>query len=166
MAGAEPSLRSSLRTFAVQVDTEAVLQEALLRLWQVAPRVQPDGRPNSLLRVGLRIASNLALAEARKRRPQLFDDQALALAADAAAVAPVLPDPLLRQAIARCREKLPKKPADALAQRLLGQGDPDPALAAALGMTLNTFLQNFTRARKLLAKCLGAAGIDLKEVLR
>ena len=29
------------------------------------------------------------------------------------------------------------------------------------GMSLNTFLQNFTRARKLLAECLGKRGIDL-----
>ena len=46
MAGAEPRLRASLRSFAVQVDTEAVLQETLLRVWQVAPRFVPDGRPD------------------------------------------------------------------------------------------------------------------------
>jgi RNA polymerase sigma-70 factor (ECF subfamily) len=30
-----------------------------------------------------------------------------------------------------------------------------------LGMKLNTFLQNFTRARKLLADCLRSRGVDL-----
>jgi RNA polymerase sigma-70 factor (ECF subfamily) len=32
VAGAEPALRDSLRPFAARVDTEAVLQEALLRV--------------------------------------------------------------------------------------------------------------------------------------
>ena len=32
-------------------------------------------------------------------------------------------------------------------------------------MRLNTFLQNFTRARKLLAECLRKRGVDLSEVL-
>jgi RNA polymerase sigma-70 factor (ECF subfamily) len=30
-------------------------------------------------------------------------------------------------------------------------------------MSLNTFLQNFTRARKLLAECLAKRGIDLRS---
>src|SRR6185437_5928786 len=55
LAGAEPCLRQSLRPFAARVDTEAVVQEALLRTWQVVPRHAPDGRPNSLLRLALRI---------------------------------------------------------------------------------------------------------------
>ncbi len=37
MSAAEPEIRSTLRSFATSVDTEAVLQEALLRVWQVAP---------------------------------------------------------------------------------------------------------------------------------
>ena len=40
-------------------------------------------------------------------------------------------------------------------------GDDDTTLAESLGMRLNTFLQNFTRARKLLADCLGTKGIAL-----
>jgi RNA polymerase sigma-70 factor (ECF subfamily) len=38
--------------------------------------------------------------------------------------------------------------------------EPDDALAERLGMRKNTFLQNFTRARKLLAECLARRGID------
>ena len=44
LAGAERPVRESLRSFAAVIDAEAVLQEALLRVWQVAPRFQPDGR--------------------------------------------------------------------------------------------------------------------------
>lgn len=49
-------IHQSLRSFAAKVDTEAVLQESLLRVWQVAPKVVPDGRENCLLRLGVRIA--------------------------------------------------------------------------------------------------------------
>jgi hypothetical protein len=43
--------RGSLRSFAERVDVEAVVQAALVRVWQVAPRVRPDGRPEPLLRL-------------------------------------------------------------------------------------------------------------------
>jgi DNA-directed RNA polymerase specialized sigma24 family protein len=164
MAAAEPELRRGLRPFAAVVDCEAVLQESLLRVWQTAPGVQPDGRPNALLRFAVRVSRNLAISEARRLRVAHLDEASLARALDDAAGerAGEGPDPLLREAIARCRESLPEKPAAALTQRLgAGGGEPDEALAERLGMRLNTFLQNFTRARKLLAACLEARGITL-----
>jgi RNA polymerase sigma-70 factor (ECF subfamily) len=168
VAGAEPSLRGCLRPFAKRVDTEAVLQEALLRLWQVAPRVERDGKPNSLLRLAVRVAQNLALSEARKLRAAPEEDAALerAMQETQANVEPATPDPLLREVIQRCQQKLPGKPALALLQRLEHPGAPDLELAQALKMKLNTFLQNFTRARKLLAECLERHGVRLSEVLR
>jgi RNA polymerase sigma-70 factor (ECF subfamily) len=61
-----------------------------------------------------------------------------------------------------CREKLPAQPARALDARVQSAGaEPDAVLAMRLGMKLNTFLQNFTRARKLLADCLRARGIEI-----
>ena len=56
MIGAEPTVRATLRSFAASIDVEAVLQESLLRVWQVAGRFEPDGRPNGLLRFAIRIA--------------------------------------------------------------------------------------------------------------
>lgn len=160
MAGAEPALRAGLRRFAAQVDAEAVLQEALLRVWQVAPRFTPDGRPDGLLRLGHRIARNLAISEIRKhggRTPE---------AAPEVGVTPRTPDPLLRGVIEGCREKLPDKPAQALEARLRSSGaEPDAVLAEQLGMKKNTFLQNFTRARALLAECLEKHGVDLDAEL-
>lgn len=163
LAGAEPEVRASLRSFAAVVDVEAVLQEALLRVWQVAPRFVRDGAPNGLLRLGVRIARNLAISEVRRTRARpvedLGDDPALA-------VAPTAPDPHLRAAIVDCRDKLPAKPRAALDARLAdGGAAEDRELASRLGMQLNTFLQNFTRARKLLADCLGKRGVRLAEEL-
>lgn len=168
LSGAERPVRVSLRGFAPHVDTEAVLQEALLRAWQVAPRFRPDGGANALLRFTLRAAQNLALSEARRLRPSLLPDEALLRAADALGEGLTVsegPDPLLRAAILRCQEKLPPKPAQALHARLVGAGRPDAQLAEGLGLRTNTFLQNVTRARALLAACLEKAGVLLAEVL-
>ena len=148
VAGAELPLRQALRQFAAACDTEAVVQETLLRVWQLAPRVTPDGRGNSLLRFAHRVAKNLCLDEARRLRHQLPT-------VDEVELSPEPPDPILRRAIAECREKLPRKPAQALQARIAAEGgEPDVALARQLNMSVDAFLQNFTRARKLLADCL------------
>ncbi|MFS8068805.1 MAG: RNA polymerase sigma factor [Byssovorax sp.] len=168
LAGAEPRLRASLRSYAARLDTEALVQEVLLRVWQVAPRHVPDGRPDSLLRLAIRIARNLAIDEIRRVRAEPMDDDGMerALAAAEASAFRDGPDPLLRRVITDCHEKLPGKPAEVLAQRLAsGGGEPDEVLAERLGMRLNTFLQNFTRARKLLAECLEKNRVDLEAEL-
>lgn len=157
IAGAEPALRLSLARFATQVDVEVVVQEALLRAWQVAPRLERDSRGNTLLRFATRAARNLAIDEVRRRRGTTREP-----VEDVATIEPIEPDPLLRQAITECRERLPKQPARALDARLAAEGaEPDLALAAELGMKLNTFLKNFGRARQLLLDCLGRKGIAL-----
>lgn len=159
VAGAERCVRESLRSLAVHVDSEAVVQEAFLRVWQVAPRVERDGKPNSLLRFALRVARNLAVSELRRRREASVDLEALENLPEATPAAP--PDPMLRRAIVECRQGLPAQPARALAARLESSGDADEVLAERLGMRANTFLQNFTRARKLLAECLRGKGVEL-----
>lgn len=170
MRGAEPRIRASLRSFAAGVDVEAVVQDTLLRVWQVAPRVVADGRPNGLLRLGIRIGRNLAVSELRRRRHETMDIDALERAAVASGLAAVepgpAPDPLLRQRIEDCIGRLPRQPGRALARRLSSAGSQaDAALAAAVGMRVNTFLQNIARARKLVAECLARHGIDLVREL-
>ena len=161
MSAAEPRVRLSLRSFAAQVDTEAVVQESFLRVWQVAPRIEPDGKPEVLLRFTVRVARNLAIDHVRRDRRHQPTDAATLDRLREAAVPPAQPaDPLLRGAISRCRDELPDKPAKALAARLgVGGVSPDEAVAAGLGMRLNTFLQNLSRARRLLAACLKKQGV-------
>jgi DNA-directed RNA polymerase specialized sigma24 family protein len=159
VAGAEMSLRASLRRYAAFVDAEAVIQETLLRIWQLAPRVRPDGTPNALLRLAVRIARNLATDEVRRRgRPvpvDLHDEPAFAEPAG---------DPWLWKHIVECREKLRHKPALALDSRIRSAGaEPDRVLAARLNMRLNTFLQNVARARRQLADCLRRKGVPVEE---
>lgn len=163
LARAEAPLRRSLGSFAGHVDVEAVLQESLLRIWQLAPRFRPDGKPNGLLRLARRIARNLALDALRREQATLApprDD-------DEEAIEPIAPDPFLRAMIERCRHLLPARPRTAIDARIRSGGaDPDRALAERIGMQLNTFLQNVTRARKLIAQCLEQRGIRLDEVHR
>lgn len=161
IARVERPLRESLRSFASRVDVEAVVQETFLRTWQIGPRVQVDGKPSPLFRVALRIARNLAIDEVRRARSQTIGDDDLD-ASLAFATQAIESDPLLREVILQCRENLPAQPARALDARIQSSGaEPDATLAAKVGMKLNTFLQNFTRARKLLADCLRAKGVEL-----
>jgi RNA polymerase sigma-70 factor (ECF subfamily) len=161
VAGVEPRLRASLSSFAASVDTEAVLQECLLRVWQVAPRFEDDGKPDGLVRLAIRIARNVALTELRRRRVPTVDLQALERAAEGLQVPAVEPDPMLREVIQQCREKLPRKPRLALDARLGADGRPDRELAEQIGMKLNAFFQNIRRARLHLAECLKRHGVTL-----
>lgn len=140
------------------------MQETLLRTWQVAPRYTGDGRPNGLLRLAVRMARNLAIDELRRKRLETVAIEKLLHALESRDVEePTAPDPFLRQAIAWCRQRLGGRPGAALTARLEAGGtEPDHALAAGLDMKLNTFLQNITRARRLLAACLKRKGIDLE----
>lgn len=158
----EHEVRVSLRGFAASVDTEAVLQEALLRVWQAAPRIVPDGRPNALLRFAVRTARNTAISELRRRRTNVADPEAFERAVDEASIEAhaSTPDVLLRDATRDCVEKLPQKPREVIVARLEGSGCvADEVLAERLSMRKNTFLQNVTRAKRALLDCLREKGI-------
>jgi DNA-directed RNA polymerase specialized sigma24 family protein len=162
VSGAEPRIRASLASFAATVDTEAVVQEALLRVWQVATKFTQDGRPDGLVRLGVRIARNLAISEVRRARVVPTEADELERRASEHVDAPVQTDPLLREQIRRCLDALPTSPAQALMQRIAARGARhDLELAEAVGMTLNTFLQNIRRARTGLSRCLERAGVSL-----
>ena len=108
------------------------------------------------------------MSERRHTRTSGADDDTLerALAGDVELAARAPTDPLLRRVIETCRDALPRKPGLALVARLESAGaETDDDLALRLGMTKNTFLQNVTRARKLLFECLERHGVDLSMEL-
>jgi RNA polymerase sigma-70 factor (ECF subfamily) len=80
---------------------------------------------------------------------------------------PSPPDPFLRQRIEACLAELKGQPRAAVQARLTSGGaEADEQLALRLGMRLNTFLQNVTRARRLLAACLERSHVLLAEAWR
>lgn len=158
LAGAEPRIRLSLSSFATRVDTESVLQESLLRIWQIAPRFESDGRPDGLVRLAIRIARNFAITELRRCGHDVNLDEIEGVL-DEITVPSVETDPLLREAIQDCRDALPARPREAFDARQQETGLPDRDLAERLGMKLNTFLKNVGRAYEHLRKCLERRGI-------
>jgi DNA-directed RNA polymerase specialized sigma24 family protein len=133
-------------------------------VWQVAPRVEVDGRGDALVRLGVQIARNLAADHVRRDRCLAHAEQRELLETEAAepGIDAEQPDPFLRDAVRQCIEQLPKQPAAALKLRIENQGaTADETLAERLGMQLNTFLENFGRARQFLLDCLEGRGVEL-----
>lgn len=165
MGRVERPIRRSLAPFSHVVDAEGVVQETLLRMWMFATdRGRTLEGQHASLRFALGMARNIARNEARKRgREIVLPPEALL---DEAAKPEAPPDPLLRQAIHRCLERIAKRPLAALMARLeQGHLLPDARLAERTGMSANTFLQNIVRARKQLAGCLERAGISIQEAV-
>jgi RNA polymerase sigma-70 factor (ECF subfamily) len=164
MGSVELPIRLSLRRFARAVDVESIVQETFLRMWVLAiDKERALEGDNASLRFALGVARNLARSEARR-----FGKEVLLPPEDMPEVE-VPPDPApdhgLRAAILGCIEKLARRPMTALRARLGGGGlSPDRDLAAELGMTLNTFLQNITRARRQVAVCLERQGVELEGI--
>jgi DNA-directed RNA polymerase specialized sigma24 family protein len=162
----EMPLRMSLRRFAPLVDVEGIVQEALVRMWRLAPGLELSG-PDASLHYVRRLARNLAISEARRLGTlHRVDIKDLEKEPEGILEPATPPDPRLRQAILTCIEQLPERPKEALTARIrLGGVRPDRDLAQGVNMQLNTFLQNIVRARKLVALCLEKAGVPLKELL-
>ena len=134
-----------------------------MRMWVLAQcrRRRPLEGENASLRFAIGMARNLARSEARRMGREVLlppDDMP-----DVEAPPDPPSDPGLRQAILNCIGKLTKKPLAALRTRLaMGGIHPDRDIAGMLGMTINTFLQNITRARKQVAVCLERQGVELE----
>lgn len=160
VAAAEPRVRLSLYRFCRFVDTEVVVQETLLRMWQLAPRFTPDGGPDALLRYAVRTAHNLAVTEARRNRTRNPID--LPEPAESGVIdPPPLSESELREAVEGCLKELPRRPGSAIRARLREPHVREDALAKGLGMTANTFFQNIRRARLALLECLQRRGFAL-----
>ncbi|HJL42130.1 MAG TPA: sigma factor [Myxococcales bacterium LLY-WYZ-16_1] len=165
LADMEPALRASLQPFAAVADVEAVVQETFLRVWHGRGAIEPHPKGRTLERLAFTIGRRLAIDEAR-RAGRERDVAAWAEAELPALERDTSPDPHLRAWIEHCRSRLPKKPFAALQARIDAAGARrDRELAAELGMQENTFLQNLSRARKLLTACLEKVGIVLSEVM-
>lgn len=167
MGRVERPVLHSLWPFARAVDAESVVQETMMRMWvrsqDYAQRLEGE---NASLRFAIGLARNLARNMARKlKREQLLPPEELPQAAEAALSDPPS-DPFLGRLIERCIKALKARGRNALLARLRRGHVGDRELAAMLHMTLNTFLQNISRARRQLDACLERSGVHEHEALR
>ena len=164
MGRVERPIRMSLARFARAVDVEAIVQETLLRMWVLATRhLRELEGENASLRFAIGLARNLARSETRRMgRVQFLPPEELP---DVPLDPPPAPDPGLAAAIRDCIGRLTAKLREVLESRIArGALEPDRELAAALGMKLNTFLQNVVRARQQMRSCLEGKGVPLGEI--
>lgn len=160
----ERPIRLSLHRWARSVDVEVLVQETCMRMWvRAGDSTEPElTGTNASLRYAIKMAKNFARNEARKRKheavtaPEDMPDSVVEPAPD--------PEPALGLAIRDCLDALEGKLRQVMLSRLESEGrEPDRNLAEALGMQLNTFLQNIVRARRRLDACLDGKGFPAKE---
>ena len=163
-ARCEIPLKRSLRNFAEVVDVEAVIQDTAIKVWEGASKIEPDGRPECLLRWALTVARNAARNAATRAGHQVPLE---VHPEDAGAPVVVAGDPILRVRIRRCLEQLRTNPRRVLAARLADSGQRrDRDLATSMGMSFDAFRQNLARGRHALEQCLRGFGIDVRQYVR
>ena len=163
-ARCEIQLRRSLRSFARTIDVEAVVQETVMKVWELAATIGPRGRPDFLLHWAQEVAKNHALnrSDRAKREVPLEAHHDLPTRATVSAS-----DPILRARIRECLAALSASTRRVLEARLHDAGQhSDRDLSAMLGMSYDTFRKNLSRAREALEQCLREHGIDLSEYLK
>jgi RNA polymerase sigma-70 factor (ECF subfamily) len=162
MALVERPLRASLRRFARAIDVECALQETFLRVWVACRDLnRPFTGENASLRFALRVARNVALEDVRRARlSRLIALEELDEGSEPSIDPKPLTDTGLLRAIQDCLARLSGRPREALFARLTrGHELHDRDIAASLGLTVNTFLQNIVRARKAVTVCLEGKGL-------
>ncbi len=164
MGRVERPVRASLARYARAADVEGVLQETLMRMWIFARERGGELQgENASLRFAIGMARNIARSEARRHGRLVF------LPSDELPDEGTMPEepvsPSLVRFIRECFETLARRPREALAARLnLGVERNDREVAAGIGMTLNTFLQNIVRARRQMRTCLAHKGVAVEEM--
>lgn len=167
MGRVERPIRLSLRSWATRVDTEGVVQEALLRMWVLCcdHGAGPLTGENASLRYACGIAFNVARNEARKNG-RLLPKDPIEMPETAVHDEPPIA-PSFERAVRECVAALTGKLRDALQARLESDGRSDDTwLAEGLRMQKNTFLQNIVRARRKVAECLTGKGIVIEGGLK
>ena len=153
-------LRLARRLLQDQAEAEDVTQEAMLRLWQIAPRWQAGGaQPSTWLH---RVAVNLATDRLRRRRGVDFD--AIDEPDDPApAAVEAMIDDERRRALDEALAELPERQRVAVVLRHL-EGLTNPEIGAAMGIGVEAVESLTARGKRRLAQLLsgrrGELGYD------
>lgn len=136
-------------------EAEDVAQEAMLRLWQMAPRWREDAPVGAWL---YRVAHNLAIDRIRRRRPTVDVDAAIDLADPAPTPAERLAERERKAAVERAIAALPERQRTAITLvHTLEMGNIEAA--AAMEISVEALESLLSRGRRALR----AALMDLKD---
>jgi RNA polymerase sigma-70 factor, ECF subfamily len=149
--------RLALRLLADTAEAEDVVQEAMLRLWKIAPRWEPGvAQPATWV---YRVAMNLATDRLRRRRSVALDS-----VAEPADETPAPFEALLETDRARALEaalaQLPDRQRQAVVLRHL-EGLPNPEIADVMGVGVEAVESLTARGKKRLAELLSGRREDL-----
>jgi RNA polymerase sigma factor (sigma-70 family) len=142
-------------------DAEDALQVALTTMWRQRQRIECHPAPQALM---LKICADAAIDQYRRRYNDL--SKAVTLEDSIPSARPLPPDAAIRnemheiliEAIAR----LSPNQATAITMRFI-QGEPDAAIATALGCGIATVREHLDRGRERLGRMLGR--LDLRHVV-
>ena len=136
-------------------EAEDVAQDAMLRLWQMAPRWREDAPVGAWL---YRVAHNLAIDRIRRRRPMVDVDTAVDLADPAPNPAQRLAAGERKTAVERAIADLPERQRTAITMvHTLEMGNIEAA--AAMEISVEALESLLSRGRRALR----AALMDLKD---
>ncbi len=143
-------LRLATRLLQDRAEAEDVTQEALLRLWQIAPRWEAGGaQPSTWLH---RVAVNLATDRLRRRRGVDFDSIDEPDDPAPAAVETMIDDDR-RRALDQALAALPERQRVAVVLRHL-EGLTNPEIGAAMGIGVEAVESLTARGKRRLAQLL------------
>lgn len=149
--------RLAARLLQDRAEAEDVTQEALLRLWQIAPRWQEGGaRPSTWLH---RVAVNLATDRLRRRRGVDFDAIDEPDDPAPAAVETMIEDDR-RRALDEALAALPERQRVAVVLRHL-EGMTNPEIGVAMGIGVEAVESLTARGKRRLAELLSGRREDL-----
>lgn len=150
-------LRLATRLLQDRVEAEDVTQEAMLRLWQIAPRWQEGGaQPSTWLH---RVAVNLATDRLRKRRSVDLDSIDEPDDPAPAAVETMIEDDR-RRALDEALAELPERQRVAVVLRHL-EGMTNPEIGVAMGIGVEAVESLTARGKRRLAQLLSGRREDL-----
>ena len=150
-------LRLATRLLQDRAEAEDVTQEAMLRLWQIAPRWQEGGaQPATWLH---RVAVNLATDRLRRRRSVDIDSIDEPDDPAPAAVETMIEDDR-RRALDEALAELPERQRVAVVLRHL-EGMTNPEIGAAMGIGVEAVESLTARGKRRLAQLLSGRRNDL-----
>ncbi len=151
-------LGQATRMLGIRSEAEDVAQEAMLRLWKIAPDWRQDEAQVSTWLY--RVVANLCTDRLRRRRGAVAFDQVPEPMDDAPSVAARMQDDRRMEALAEGLAALPERQAQAVALRHL-EGLSNPEIAEIMDISVRSVESLTARGKRALAEILAGRKEEL-----